>query len=165
MSQNDGETIQIDGADYTVYMLDPMVASDLLADLMAILAPAAASLGGLAALGKDVRSAFNELSGPAEGSNPLLDKVAPGIERAAAAFFQRFDKQKQREMISILSKVTHVGIGEKKVPLDGVFSVQFRGKMGALYRWLWFALKVQYKDFFSSAGGAIAAAVRNLAQG
>lgn len=165
MAQHDGETLDIDGHTYTVFKLDPLVASDLLVDLGGILGPTIASLG-LDAVAKDTKAALSAaLAGTGDSDNPLLDKVGPGLERAVLAFFQRYSKAQQRELINTLMRVTHIGTGEKSAPLERVFSAHFRGRIGPMYQWLGFALQVQYKDFFSSLKSVIAGAVHNLVQG
>ena len=153
MAQADVKTAEIGGETYKVYMLDPFVASDLLADLVAIIAPAAAALKG----GADGEELDGLLGEAGTGSD--------GFERAATLFFAKFTKEKQREIIKTLSKVTVIVKGDAEPKLDEIFSVHFRGRLALMYQWLGFALKSQFSDFFVELLPAIKAAVRKLARG
>lgn len=53
-------------------------------------------------------------------------------------------------VIDALKKQTHVGQGgsDKTVPLAGVFEVHFQGRLGSMFKWLAWGLKVQYQSFF-----------------
>jgi hypothetical protein len=159
VSQNDGETETIDGDTYKVLMLDPLVATDLLADIGEILGPSLAAIGS--ALGGE-----DQIKSVLENTETGMADFGPALERAVGEFFKRFSKAKQREVIGILSKVTSVVKPNGEEPgLDKIFSSHFRGRLGALYKWLGFALKVQFKDFFSASAPAIAAAVRRAGLG
>ena len=76
------------------------------------------------------------------------------LEKAVVEFFARLDKVKQREFISLLSDVTYVMHGGKEVKLSSVLTMHFRGRIGSLYQWLGWALKVQFSDFFSRLADA-----------
>lgn len=146
MSQMDFETTEIDGYTYKVFMLDPLVATDLVTDLCKMLAPVLGPLGGI--LVKEKGDVLNKmLDGFEPEDNTNVDKA---IERAVLGFFNMLDKVKQREMIAIMSKVTVLVCDDGKEPqLTRVFSKHFQGRLKALYKWLLFALKVQFRDFFS----------------
>lgn len=162
MSQADNHSKEIEGHVYKVFMLDPLVASDLLADIGHVLAPTLGALGGVLAKEKG------------DGLEKLLDGAEPGegesnidaaIERAVLGFFERFDKTRQRALIDTLAKVTVVVLPDGKEPqLNAVFSVHFRGRLKAMYLWLAFALKVQFESFFSGTDSAIARAVQRVAR-
>ena len=168
MSQHDiAQSDDIDGFRYKVMMLDPLTAADIIADVGYILAPVMGALGGMLASGKkDVIASV--LDGEdAEGSAPEGSEVA--IEKAVLGFFERFGKAKQRELIALLSKMTLVVMPDGTEPnLEKVFAAHFRGRVRALYRWFWFALKTQFGDFFDGQGtdmnralAQVAAAVRS----
>lgn len=55
-------------------------------------------------------------------------------------------------VINVLKGETHVGVGgsEKTVPLAGVFEVHFAGRIGTLFRWLAWGLKVQFASFLDA---------------
>jgi hypothetical protein len=156
MSQQDGETTTIDGDTYRVLMLDPLIATDLLADLGKILGPSVAAMAsGLQGGGED------QITAILDGQSDVTSSFGPSLERAIREFFERVSKEKQREFIATLAAVTVVVKDNGEAPaLKAIFSVHFRGRIGALYKWLAFALKVQFQDFFSSIAPVIAAAGR-----
>ena len=160
MSQTDGTLVTLDDGDgrqdtYRIYMLDPFEASDIAADLIGIIAPAMAALAGESKTGADELKAML--------TSESLDGRA--LERAATILFSKFDKHKQRELINAMAKVTNVQIGGggKEAKLPEVFTLHFRGRMGALYKWLFAALKVNFASFFASILPAIKAAVQSKA--
>lgn len=172
MSQHDiAQSEDIDGFSYKVMMLDPLTAADIIADVGYILAPVMGALGGLLASGKkDVLASV--LDGDEAGGEALegaLGGSEAAIEKAVIGFFERFGKAKQRELIKLLSKMTLVVMPDGSEPgLEGIFAAHFRGRIKALYRWFWFAMKTQFGDFFDGQGtdmnralAQVAAAVRS----
>jgi hypothetical protein len=131
-------------------MLDPLTATDMVADLGFIFGPSIGALGG--ALLKSDGSA-------AESFKRLMDEGGEGLggalEKAVLEFFARFDKVKQREFINTLADVTYLKQGDKEIKLSSVLTVHFRGRVAALYKWLGWALKAQFGDFFSPLETAI----------
>lgn len=150
MSQGfqDAQTTTIDGHSYKCLMLDPLVATDMVADLGHLFGPSLGALGGalLSESGGAVQKLLDE-----GGEN-----FGEALEKAVSEFFSRFDKAKQREFINILSEVTFVTQGDKEIKLNSIMAIHFRGRIGALYKWLGWALKVQFGDFFSPFGTVIA---------
>ena len=55
-------------------------------------------------------------------------------------------------LIDALRKQTHVaaGGGQNSIPLAGVFEVHFQGRMGTMFKWLAWGLRVQYASFFDA---------------
>jgi len=140
-------------------MLDPLVATDLLAGIGDMLGPS------LAAIASGLKGE-DQIKSVLDSTDAGLADFGPALERAVTEFFKRFSKAKQREVIAVLSRVTFVvKPGGEEPQLDKVFSAHFRGRIGSLYKWLGFALKVQFKDFFSANAPAIAAAVRSMGLG
>jgi hypothetical protein len=140
MPQSDSQTKEIGGYSYTVSMLDPLTASDLLIDISKVVGP---SLGAAA--------------GAAGGDGSDDDKPDPEmLDRAISGLFQRIEKTELRRIINLLSTVTQVRIGDKTPFLETILAEHFRGQVGKMYEWLGFALKVQLGDFFSSVVPAIA---------
>jgi hypothetical protein len=124
-------------------MLDPFTGSDLLNDIAAIMVPAIAAL--------DMKGDSSDVG---------------GAETAAQMFFSKFTKEKQREIINTLAKVTCVVSPSGAEPrLDTVFVVHFRGRLGAMYKWLFAALRVQFADFFDGMLPAIKAALAKVGVG
>lgn len=146
MSQVDHEVREIDGYTYKVLMLDPLLATDLLTDLCQLLAPALGALGGVMVKEKgDILQ--KALDGFEADDKTNIDTA---FERAVLGFFGRLDKAKQREWIGMLAKVTMLVLPDGKEPMLGpVFTKHFQGRIFAMYKWMAFALKVQFRDFFS----------------
>lgn len=138
MSQDDSKLVTVGEDTYRFYMLDPLIATDLIADIMSIVMPAVG------------------------GAQADLD----GLEKGLTLFFSKFDKFKQREIISTMSKITAVIKGPQLEPqLDSIFQIHFKGRPGALYKWLGAALKAQFSSFFDEIGPAIKSAVGGLGLG
>lgn len=136
MSQQDSQSKEIKGHRYTVRMLDPLVANDLLIDIGEIIGPAIGAF--VASEGKDHKT--------------NADMIHEGI----GGLFRRLSKEKMRETLDELAKVTDVRVkGDKEPTLDSIFTVHFRGRVGAMHEWFVFALGVQFADFFDSIQPAI----------
>jgi hypothetical protein len=145
MTQLDSQSTEIDGVTYTVTMLDPLTANDLLVDIAHIIGP---SLGAGA-------GAFASILGKSDEEQLDTEANPEMLDRAISGFFERVTKQKMREIIGILSTVTTIQVGDKTPCLKVLLAAHFKGKLGKMYEWLAFALKVQLGDFFSSALPAI----------
>jgi hypothetical protein len=147
MPQTSNQSTTIDGVTYTVYMLDPLEANDLMIDIGHVIGP---SLGAIVAAlkGNDTESILD-----AEPDPELLKEAISGL-------FQRIEKRKMREIISMLARMTEVNIDGKSPRLDSILAMHFQGRLGKLYEWLWFAMKVQLGDFFDSAKPAISRGVQ-----
>ncbi len=140
MAQTTTQTKEINGTSYRVGMLDPLTANDILVDLGKALAPT------LASLGVEVLSAENS----EEVIKKLLDggfDAGDGFEDAILKTIDRIEKATLREIISHLATVTEIKNGDKWPQLETVFTVHFRGKIGEMYKWMAFALKVQFGNF------------------
>lgn len=158
MSQLDGQTSTIDGHTYKVLYLDPLTASDLLQDIIKILAPAIGAVGGKMLSAEDTKKALGSLldgKQPDQGSD-----FEASLDKAIVGLIDRVSKDKFREMVEQLAKVTSVRQGEAWPELSSILTVHFRGRLKSLYKWFGFALKVQFADFFSSIGPAIARVAR-----
>lgn len=146
MSQEDGKKKTIAGTEYGVRMLDALTAEDLLIDIGHVVGP---SLGG-------VLAAF---IGDKGSDKPAADPEM--INGAVAGLFARLDKKTIRSLITTLSEVTDVYLAADRSPLLSNLNPanHFRGKLGAMHEWIYFALEVQYSDFFASVLPAIKRAV------
>jgi hypothetical protein len=143
MSQQDGKTKKIGEHNYTVHMIDPLDAVDITVELSNAVAPSVESLASVV---------------KKTGIDKILDEKvenSAAIGAAIGAFLKQLERSKVRELISILAPVTVV---EGKGKLDQIFSEHFRGKPGAIYQWLGFAMQVNFADFFDWLRGAIAGA-------
>ena len=146
MGQADSKSKTIDGVEYHVHMLDPFTAADMANDVARIMTPL---LGGAMGL-KDLQGLMDKEADPQQ-----LAVLQTGL----GAFFKEFTKEQQREIMSQLSKVTMVKRDGALMPLEEVFLIHFTGKIGAMYQWLAFALKVQFEDLFKGLGTVISRAV------
>lgn len=118
-------------------MLPPLVANDVLIDIGKVLAPA---------LGK----ATGALDAAADGLFDM-DVDDPTISQGIAALAEQITKAKMRELINTMANVTHCD----GTPLPKTMEVVFRGDLPLMYRWLWFALEVNFKNFTDWLGSAI----------
>lgn len=143
MSQITGKTEKIGDHKYTVHMLSPMVALDLLMDLGSMVGPSLGALVDAVAKGKQ---------GGKVGLEMLLDAdlSADFFSRAAGELFAHVDKGKVHVVVETLRKISEID-GK---PLDPVFEAHFTGRLGELMRWLAFALRVQYSDFWTALADA-----------
>ncbi len=167
MSQQDGETSEdIDGFKYRVMMLDPLIAADILADLGYLLAPVAGSIGGVfikekdASLGSILDGVGDDGGDDEEAGLSPDSSIDVAIEKAILGFFERFSKQKQRELMGTMSKQTFVIQPDGNEPrLPKIFSDHFRGRIKPMYQWFAFAMKVQFRDFFTGQGDGMSRAL------
>jgi hypothetical protein len=154
MSQRDSQSKEIGGYRYTVSMLDPLTAEDLLVMVIGVIGPAIGAAAGALA---DDGGGLGEID-----MGNILD--APGapkmLEHALGSLCHRLDRQQIREAIGMLSPVTTVDINGKQPFLRDIFSAHFRGRLGAMNKWLLFAIKVQLADFFGSLGPDIGAVLQ-----
>lgn len=147
MSQLDPHTKTIDGDTYKVLMLDPMVSADLLLDLSTIFGPSLSIMGSGLLKARNSKEALQQLM---EGVGGTEDLVGMNLEKAISSLIERLSKEKQREIVGVLSGVTSVQKDDAWPSLESIFSIHFRGRLKAMYKWLAFALQVQFKDFFST---------------
>lgn len=153
MTQLDGESKTIDGETYKILMLDPLVASDLLVDIAKVFGPALGVVGASLLKAENSKEALDQLldgvkseGNDAEAATEEL--IGDSLEKALIGLIDRVEKSKLREIINIMTDVTSVQKGNDWPKLASIFSVHFRGKIKAMYQWLAFAIRVQYRDFF-----------------
>lgn len=145
MAQIDSKSIDIPHGDdevytYTVYPLDPFIANDILVDIVHIVGPSIGAAAALEAQGDEAEA----------GAAAVMSEAIGGL-------FQRIDKQKLRSIINTFAQSTEVTNGSGKAPrLNSVIKLHFKGKLGIMYQWLWFAMRSEYQSFFDSAVPAIA---------
>ena len=139
MSQQDSQVSDdIDGYKYRVYYLDPLIAADIIADIGFILAPV---IDGV------------DSDGDAGDSGSSIDSA---IERAVIGFFGRMTKAKQRELFGLMIPMTMIVESDGREPkLSANFTAHFKGRPKSMYLWFAFAMKVQFKDFFSGLEDAM----------
>lgn len=137
------EDREIAGSVYRVSQLKATKALGLLTELAKMLGP---TLGILA-----------DAAGNEKGKLDLASigniKVGGDVfGRAVGALVERIDSARVQTLIKELAAVTEVAPegSDKFLPLPGVFELHFAGRMGGLFKWLKFALEVQFSDFLSS---------------
>jgi hypothetical protein len=164
MSQRDGRTETIDGTTFRVRFLDPFTANDMLVLISKTIGPALGEFaGGAMANPKAIASLLTEdgegereegIGGDTEESSGELGR---GLASAIRDLCSRLEAKDLRWMMEQLSEVSEVKVDEETWPtLKRHFQVTFRGKPGLMYKWLWFALEVNFADFFASVRSAIA---------
>ncbi len=142
--QSDSNTKTIGESSYEIFMLPATTGLDVFLDLARIVGPAI----GVVFDGADLK----EL-------DTIGDLAFSGdvFEKAARQIFQAEEKETVKATIKILAAHTHVD-GKK---LGDTFEAHFQGKIGEMFKWLVFALEVNYSDFLDvsriSLGRAIAA--------
>jgi hypothetical protein len=136
MSQRDSEKLTIDDQVFEVFMLPPKQARSMLIEMTKIIGP---TLGALA----DVRGGLRGLL-----DLDLAGMSATRFQQLAMTLVDRLDPKLLDEHMRALADVTELD----GVPLSKVFDLKFRGKLGTMFKWYGFALKVNYGDFFSALG-------------
>jgi len=144
------ETIGPDS--YKVLMLEPLAFADLLVDLTDVFGPALGAVGGVLVKAGDTKEAFSQLlDGIKSGDgadNISPDAFGDSLERAITGIIDRMEKHKLRAMIELMRGMTSVQKGENWPKLESIFAIHFRGRPKAMFQWLAFALKAQFRDFF-----------------
>ena len=137
MSQMTGHKQTIEGHEYTVYMLSPLVSHELLTDVAKMVGP---SLG----------PAIDVVMGAVQNqslANLMEQEIDPALfSRALSSLFDRLDKKTMRTLIDAMAGVTHID-GK---PVADVFDFHFKGQLGAMYQWLAFAMRVQWGNCFGA---------------
>lgn len=142
MSQLDSESTTIGDHKFEIFKLSPLEAQDTLIDIVQALAPAA-----------------GEIAGAIEGGvNNLLDSdlASPRVGAAVSKLVAGLTKDRMRALVATMRGVTHCD-GQ---PLERSFEVVFRGDLPLMYRWLWFAIKVQFGNFSGLVQNALSQAAR-----
>lgn len=139
MSQKDSQKTTINGRTYEVFKLPPLVAQDVLIDILQAFAPAAPEIVAIAT------------SSAIPGEALVSGQDVSVLSKLAASL----DKGKMRELCAIMAKYTHCN----GVPLEPTFDETFRGDLPSLYKWLWFCLAVQFGNF----SGPVQSALRQVA--
>lgn len=129
MPQNEGQSREIDGVTYTVYMLPPRKVRDMSLDLGKILGPSFGRFIDAAQSGEN-KDVF------AEGFRDIFDRIT---------------KEQLNSMMDEMSAVSEAD----GVRLKGIFDAHFLGNVGRMFKWFRFALEVNFSDFFSILSDAI----------
>lgn len=141
----------IDGKTYDVYMLSATTGLTTFLRLVRIGGPAI----GIAIKGvglKDLKS-IGDID---------LDKID-----FEAIVRQVFQSEEEETILDITAKLAEKTFVEGQ-PLQPMYEMHFQGKMGKLFRWLTFALEVNFSDFFdeylTSMGGVQASEKKEATQ-
>ncbi len=148
MGQGTITTETIEDTTYGVYMLDPLVANDMLVDIIKTIGPSVGAILG----------SLGEADSKDDALNTKISSES--MQAAFVEFSTRVSKIQLRETMNVLARKTEVQVGDTAKMLDSVFADHFRGRIGLMYRWFYFALKVQFADFFLYMGPAIARATQ-----
>ena len=166
MSQEDSQLSEdIDGFKYRIYMLDPLIAADIIADLGFILAPVIGSIGGVAAKERgDLLGNLMDGVGMGDDGDISESSIDTAIEKAVIGFFGRMSKAKQRELFALLIPVTMIVNPDGSEPkLSASFTNHFRGRTKSMYLWFAFAMRSQFTDFFIGLEDAMSRALKKRA--
>jgi hypothetical protein len=139
MSQQASQSTTIDGVKFEVFMLDPDKAMKHSLSLLKIIGPGAGAIADL------------KQSGGLENVESIgdLDWGDDGFQRLFSAILDKIDSEFLLELINDLSEVSEVEPGGN---LQACRALLFRGKTALQFKWLWFALKVNYQDFSGALG-------------
>jgi hypothetical protein len=80
-----------------------------------------------------------------------LDVDDPRISSGIAALAGSISKEKMRMLINTMAKVSRCD----GTPLQKTMEITFRGDLPLMYKWLWFALEVNFKNFSDWLSDAI----------
>ena len=147
MPQDQGPTEQIGDHEYMVLMMSPTPSFELLEDVSKMIGP---SLGPV----------LDALWSGARGKK--IDRIADLLEadldgefftRAARSLFGSIDKRVMRTVLDAMKDKTYVD-GK---PLKPIFEEHFRGKLDVMFKWLAFAMKVQWGNSLGALGGFMTA--------
>lgn len=166
MSQQDGETATIGPHTYRVRHIDPLTATDITVDLAKLFGPVIAAFGGSVLSSPDTKGKLKAIldgkPGAGEDGEPLQDGTPQAVERALAGLFENLSKEQVRYLIGVMMPVTEVKKGDKWPSLETIFEIHFRGDPAGIFKWLGFAMQVNFRGFFSGMAGAIGRAARQL---
>ena len=122
---------------YEVRQLPATPAYLMFLDLAKMLAPSMAA--GVAAV-----------SGRGSLAETLDAEIDGGfLVRAVEGLVERLDNAKVQAVIQQLANHTAVVVGEGKLELGQQFEAHFAGRIGEMFKWLLFALEVNFGDFLS----------------
>jgi hypothetical protein len=143
MSQQSIEIKEIDGKKFEMYMLTPIESNDLLIDVVKMIGPS---------LGPVFDMYFNKLK--EAGTKDIMEQEVGGdfFSKAAKALFTDIDKVVLNSCIDKFKAVTTVDGAMLKN--DEVFLNTFSGKLGDMYKWLFWGMSVQWgKSLTDSISG------------
>lgn len=138
MSQRDHEQTIIDELKIDVYMLPPKQARTMLLEMTKIVAPLLGALG-------DMRGGLRGLL-----ATELNDISTDRFQQLAVLLSDKLDPKMIDAHMNALAEVTQVD----GVTLSKTFDLTFRGKLGTMFKWYGFALKVNFADFMGALGNA-----------
>ncbi len=127
----EGQSKTIGGHDFTVYLLPWEQANDVLIEIADVIAPALA-----------------QLAAEPDSLDTLLESKldGPEVAKVIAAAVQKLTRERMRFVTQTLMSVTHCDGKELKAISNAVF----RGELTLMYKWLAFAIQVNYADFLSA---------------
>ena len=162
MTQTDAqvarESITIGDRQFQVGPLDPFDANEVLADVVAVLGTAAGRIETEApptSIDADLDPEQALLDGASKLTSLLQTNISgPSVVAAIGEVARQIPRDRMREVVQLFGRETFAkGIG--LLDSQEKISLTFRGKLGDLYRWLGFCLKVNFGPFVGEALGSI----------
>jgi hypothetical protein len=130
---------EIDGSTYTVAQL-----------------PAMRGLKLLNRIGRSVGPPLTALMGAADPMATVAQMEIGSIAPAARELFDRLTESELESIIKALCETVQVTEDGKTMPLLPVFDLHFAGRYDKLFHVVWFAMEVNYGDFFGDLAGKLA---------
>jgi hypothetical protein len=145
------ETTSIGGKTYKMFMLSPMQSMDLLVDVSKMIGPSIGPVIDKLFSGRSLKSVDDVLN---------IDLgTADLFTKACERLFGGLDKNILHAVVDAFREVTEVD-GQK---LDTMWELHFRGKIGELFQWVMWGMKVQWGKSFSALGSEINRFAKELA--
>lgn len=147
----------IDGENYTFYILSPRISFPVLIALAQIIAPSLAAFlndakNSSALEGKDVEEMSNE-----ETLNALMD-TAVDLEKIVSLLLKKINAKEAQDVIdALLSQAVHKGEGHVIKAYDKLFT----GNLLHLFKVVYAAIGVQFSDFL--AGKSVIKGLKSMA--
>lgn len=140
MSQLEGTSEVIDGKTFEVYKLPPKISKRCLIRVLNMLGPA----------GPEIAKAIDQV----DDAKPLEGQISK-FGGALGALMQHADADILESVEAELAKVTTVdGVGLTK---GAKYEEVFANDIGLSFKWMFFAMKVQWGNLFGPIGDLIAA--------
>ncbi len=131
------ETKTIDDLNFETTQLAVKDARAVLIRLTRVMGPALAALAG-------------------DGAAKLGDLDHMTVANALAKFTSALSEDDLEYFCDKFGRASKVEVGPNMIVVAGAGEQVFRGKLATMFKWLWFCIEVNYSDFISGAGAALA---------
>lgn len=130
---------------YRVRYLPPSKVLKIFSSLFKMLAPA---------FGKLVDGSLKDGANVSDVLNREIKNISIGA--AVEALVERWDDANVEALIRDLAIYSEVSTDGQRWPsVKDVYEVHFTGRPKELFEWVYFALEMQFKDFFPASGGSV----------